>query len=181
MRKSFLLLLLFAICISATSGNFHSFRVKDIDGKEVGLSQFKGKKVLVVNVASLCGLTPEYKKLQELYLKYKDKGFVIVAFPANNFKEQEPGSNDEIKSFCSREYQVTFPLMSKISVKGDDIAPLYRWLTNKTENGKFDAVVKWNFQKFFIDEKGNLVGFMEPSRDADYAKIERWIETGVYN
>lgn len=181
MRKSILLLCLIFVAVAVSAVNFHSFKVKDIDGKEISLKQYKGKKVLVVNVASLCGLTPEYKKLQELYLKYKDKGFVIVAFPANNFKEQEPGSNEEIKSFCSREYQVTFPLMSKISVKGDDIAPLYRWLTNKSDNGKFDATVKWNFQKFFVDEKGDLIGYMEPSRNADYSKIEKWIETGSYN
>ncbi|MDP4270986.1 MAG: glutathione peroxidase, partial [Bacteroidota bacterium] len=132
------------------------------------------------NVASKCGFTPEYSKLQALYLKYKDRNFVIVGFPANNFKEQEPGTNEEIRQFCTLNYQVTFPLMSKISVKGEDMHPIYHWLTEKKQNGVFDAPVKWNFQKFLIDEKGNLIGFMEPGKNPDYDKISRWIETGEW-
>ncbi|MDR2860120.1 MAG: glutathione peroxidase [Mediterranea sp.] len=160
----------------AEEKNFHSFTVKTIDGKDVNLSTFKGKKVLVVNVASKCGLTPQYEKLQALYEKYKDKDFVIVGFPANNFGAQEPGTNEEILTFCSLTYNVTFPMMSKISVKGEDMDPLYEWLTQKTLNGKQDAPVSWNFQKFMIDPKGNWVGFVEPKADPFTEEIIKWIE-----
>lgn len=158
------------------SVNFHSFTVKSIDGNEVLLSDFKGKKVLVVNVASKCGLTPQYEDLEALYDKYKDKNFVVIGFPANNFLGQEPGTNEEIKQFCTSKFNVTFPLMSKISVKGRDIAPLYKWLTEKSENGKFDAAVQWNFQKFMIDENGNLVGYVSPREKPNCEKIVNWIE-----
>lgn len=171
-----LLVVLLPLAALAQTTNFYSFTVKTIDGEDLSLSTFKGKKVLVVNVASKCGLTPQYEKLEALYRKYKDQNFVIVAFPANNFMGQEPGSDDEIKSFCSAKYDVTFPLMSKISVKGDDIVPLYKWLTQKKENGKFDAKVKWNFQKFMIDENGNLVDYVDPQVAPDTEKIVKWIE-----
>jgi Glutathione peroxidase len=175
-RLLMLLVVLLPLAALAQTTNFYSFTVKTIDGEDLSLSTFKGKKVLVVNVASKCGLTPQYEKLEALYRKYKDQNFVIVAFPANNFMGQEPGSDDEIKSFCSAKYDVTFPLMSKISVKGDDIAPLYKWLTQKKENGKFDAKVKWNFQKFMIDENGNLVDYVDPQVAPDTEKIVKWIE-----
>ena len=168
--------LILALPVSAQKKNFHDFTVKDIDGKEFALSQLKGKKVLVVNVASKCGLTPQYKQLQELYETYGKEGkFVIIAFPANNFGKQEPGTNEEIKAFCTTHYQVTFPVMAKLSVKGEDVAPLYQWLTQKSENGQADVEVIWNFQKFMIDEKGNWVGTIDPRILPTDEKIVSWI------
>lgn len=158
------------------SKNLYSFKVKDIDGKEFDLSSLKGKKVLVVNVASKCGLTPQYEKLQELYEKYKDDNFVVIGFPANNFKGQEPGTDEEIKTFCTLTYNVSFPMMSKIDVVGESKAPLYAWLTEKSQNGKLDAEVQWNFQKFMVDENGNLVDFAAPKEDPFSDKIIKWIE-----
>ncbi|GHT32775.1 glutathione peroxidase [Bacteroidia bacterium] len=163
-------------CISAQNGGFHSFNVTTIDGNNFALSSLKGKKVLVVNVASKCGLTPQYKQLQELYDKYKDQNFVIIGFPANNFGAQEPGTNEEIQMFCSTNYGVTFPMMAKISVKGEDIVALYKWLTEKALNGKQDAEVQWNFQKFLIDEKGDWVDFVAPGESPFSEKIVSWIE-----
>jgi glutathione peroxidase len=160
----------------AQTNSFYDFTTKDIDGKELKMSDFKGKKVLVVNVASKCGNTPQYETLEQLYQKYGTDKFVIVGFPANNFRAQEPGTNAEIKEFCSSKYHVTFPMMSKISVKGDDMDPIYKWLTTKSENGVMDAPVTWNFQKFMIDEKGKLVGMVEPQVDPDCDKIIKWLE-----
>ena len=154
----------------------HDFKVKDIDGKEFDLSSLKGKKVLVVNVASKCGLTPQYTKLQELYEKYKGHNFVVIGFPANNFNGQEPGTNDEIKTFCALNYDVTFPKMSKIDVTGKDKAPVYKWLTEKSQNGKIDTEVQWNFQKFMVDADGNLVDFAPPREDPFSERIVKWIE-----
>ena len=137
--KSFILMVITMVCaisLEAQNKSFYDFNVTTIDGKEFPLSSLKGKKVLVVNVASKCGLTPQYAKLQELYDKYKDKNFVIIGFPANNFMGQEPGSNEEIAQFCSLKYDVTFPMMAKISVKGKNMSPLYQWLTEKKLNGK---------------------------------------------
>lgn len=162
--------------MASQSKSFYDFKVTDIDGKEFDLSSLKGKKVLVVNVASKCGLTPQYAKLQELYEKYKDKNFVIIGFPANNFNGQEPGSNEEIKSFCVLEYDVTFPMMAKIDVVGDNKAPIYKWLTEKSENGKLSTEVQWNFQKFMINEKGELIDFAAPREDPFSDKIIHWIE-----
>jgi len=160
----------------AQNKNFHDFTVKSINGKEYPLSQLKGKKVLVVNVASKCGLTPQYEELQKIYETYGGEKFTIIGFPANNFKEQEPGTNEEIVQFCSLNYGVTFPLMEKISVVGDDIAPVYKWLTQKSENGKQDAEVTWNFQKFLIDEDGNWAGVFEPKTKPMSEEIIAWIE-----
>ncbi|MGM0648657.1 MAG: glutathione peroxidase, partial [Bacteroidota bacterium] len=123
------------------SETFHDFVVQDINGKDFDFSQLKGKKVLVVNTASKCGFTPQYEGLQDLYEKYKDQDFTIIGFPANNFMNQEPGSDEEIKSFCTTNYGVTFPMMSKISVKGDNMHPVYQWLTQKSKNGKEDSKV----------------------------------------
>jgi len=156
--------------------NLHSFKTKTIDGQEFDLASLKGKKVLVVNTASKCGLTPQYKELETLYKTYKDRNFVIIGFPANNFLSQEPGTNDEIAQFCELNYGVTFPMMSKLSVKGKDQDPIYNWLTNKSENGKVDAEVSWNFQKFMIDEEGNLVDFASPRESPMSDKIIKWIE-----
>lgn len=164
------------VVTSAQAKSFYDFTVKTIDGEAFPLSQLKGKKVLVVNVASKCGFTPQYKELQQLYDTYKDKNLVIIGFPANNFMWQEPGSNEEIAQFCSLKYGVTFPMMEKISVKGKEIAPLYQWLTEKSMNGKQDAPVQWNFQKFMIDEKGNWVGML-PSKTSPLSEtIVQWIE-----
>ncbi len=177
--KTFVLMmvsLLFAVSLEAQNKSFYDFAVKTIDGKEFSLSSLKGKKVLVVNVASKCGLTPQYAQLEKLYEKYKDKDFVIIGFPANNFMGQEPGSNEEIAQFCSLNYGVTFPMMAKISVKGKEIAPLYQWLTEKKLNGKEDASVQWNFHKFMIDENGNWVGFASPKESPFSEKIVTWIE-----
>ena len=160
----------------AQTKSFYDFTVKTIDGKELPLSTFKGKKVLVVNVASKCGFTPQYAKLQELYEKYKDRNFVIIGFPANNFLHQEPGNDEEIKQFCTLNYGVTFPMMAKISVKGEDMAPLYQWLTQKSLNGKKDAGVKWNFQKFMIDENGNWAGVKSSMTSPLSEDIINWIE-----
>lgn len=160
----------------AQSKSFYDFTVKDIDGREFDLSSLKGKKVLVVNVASKCGFTPQYKELEELYEKYGKDNFVIIGFPANNFLWQEPGSNEEIKEFCTLNYNVTFPMMAKISVKGKDIAPLYKWLTDKKENGVQDAKVEWNFQKFMIDENGNWAGVASPKTKPMSEEIVGWIE-----
>ena len=159
-----------------SKSTLHDFKVTDIDGNEFDLATLKGKKVLVVNVASRCGLTPQYEDLQKLYSTYQDKNFTIIGFPANNFNDQEPGTNQEIKEFCTGNYGVTFPMMDKISVKGDEIAPLYSWLTQKAENGVLDQEVTWNFQKYMIDEQGHLVDVVMPRESPLSDKIIDWIK-----
>lgn len=159
----------------AQSKSLYDFTVKSIDGSEYSLSQLKGKKVMVVNTASKCGFTPQYETLQKLYQDYKYKNFIIIGFPANNFGSQEPGTNKEIKEFCTSKYSVTFPMMEKISVKGDDINPLYKWLTSKSENGVMDSEVKWNFQKYLIDENGKLVDVAYSKEKPDSERIIKWI------
>ena len=154
--KSILLAVLILVT-APMSKTIYDFKMKNIDGKEVSLSDYKGKVVMIVNVASLCGNTPQYKDIEAMYEKYKDKGLVVLGFPANNFMGQEPGSDEKIKAFCTREYAVTFPMFSKISVKGDDMHPLYKFLTSKAENGVIDAPVKWNFQKFLIGKDGKVI------------------------
>lgn len=141
---------------------FYDFKVEALDGGTIDFAKFKGKKILIVNTASQCGYTPQYEGLQKLSEEYKDK-LVIVGFPANNFGGQEPGTNGEIKAFCKKNYGVTFPMAAKVSVKGDDIAPIYKWLCNKALNGVMDAEIKWNFGKFLLDEKGNLITYF-PSK-----------------
>lgn len=168
-------LMVLSISLMAQTKSFYDFTVKNIDGKDFNLASLKGKKVLVVNTASKCGFTPQYEDLQKLYEKYKDQNFVIIGFPANNFMGQEPGSNSEIKQFCTLEYNVTFPMMSKISVKGNDIHPLYQWLTEKALNGKLDSKVKWNFQKYMIDEQGNFVDVAYPKTNPLDDQIVNWI------
>lgn len=133
------------------------FTVKDINGKDANLSQYKGKVVMIVNVASRCGFTPQYEQLEAVYKKYADKGFVILGFPANNFGAQEPGTNEEIETFCKSKFGVKFPMMSKISVLGDDKAPLYKFLTEKPTAGDFAGDIGWNFSKFVVDRNGNLI------------------------
>lgn len=153
--KTLVIASLLSLLLSGAS--FYDFKVKGLDGKDIDFAKFKGKKVLVVNTASKCGFTPQYADLQKLYDQYKDK-LVIVGFPANNFGEQEPGSNEEIGTFCKKNYGVTFPMAEKVSVKGDDIHPLFKYLTDEAHKlGTQDPVIKWNFTKFLIDEKGKLV------------------------
>ena len=161
---------------TAQTKSFYDFTSTDIDGNEVKMSEFKGKKVLVVNVASECGNTTQYETLESMYKKYGRENFVVVGFPANNFGGQEPGTNAEIKTFCASMFHVTFPMMSKISVKGNEIDPLYQWLTSKSENGVMDAPVTWNFQKFMINEDGTLEGMVKPDVEPDCDKIIKWIE-----
>jgi len=178
MKKHMLISGLFLLMMGTAFGqtSFYDFTVKDISGEEYDLSQLKGKKVLVVNTASKCGFTPQYAGLQELYEKYGGDDFVIIGFPANNFAKQEPGSNEEIATFCQKNYGVTFPMMSKISVKGDDQHPLYTWLTSKSDNGVENSKVSWNFQKYMIDEQGQLVGHFAPTVKPDSKKLVSWIE-----
>lgn len=142
--------------INVTAKSIYDFKVEALDGGTIDFAQYKGKKILIVNTASECGYTPQYEGLEALYEKYKDR-LVIVGFPANNFGGQEPGSNTQIKEFCKKNYGVTFPMAAKISVKGDDAAPIYKWLCNKSENGVLDAEIKWNFNKFLLDENGKLI------------------------
>lgn len=157
--------------------NLHQFKVEDIDGNTFNLADLKGKKVMVVNTASKCGLTPQYKDLQALYEQYKDKNFVIIGFPANNFMSQEPGSNEEIAEFCSKNYGVSFPMMSKISVKGKDMHSLYQFLTQKSKNGLQDSEVEWNFQKYLINENGQLEQVISPRTSPSSPEVVRWIES----
>jgi glutathione peroxidase len=171
-----ILVLMVVPALVSAQKNFYDFTVKDIDGFDYKLSQLKGKKVLVVNTASKCGLTPQYEDLEKLYRDYKDKGLVIIGFPSNDFAGQEPGSNEEIAAFCSETYDVTFPMMSKISVKGDDMHPLYKWLTQASENGVEDSRVAWNFQKYMIDEQGALVGSVPPRKKPGCDEIIAWLE-----
>lgn len=154
----------------------YDFKVEDINGNTFDLSSLKGKKVMIVNTASKCGFTPQYEQLEALYAKYKDAGFVIIGFPANNFMKQEPGTNADIAEFCQKNYGVTFPMMAKISVKGKDIHPLYKFLTTKSMNGFSDNDVKWNFQKYLIDEKGQLVKVLGSSTLPNDAAVIQWIE-----
>jgi glutathione peroxidase len=154
----------------------YQFKVEDLSGKTFDFSSLKGKKILVVNTASKCGLTPQYKDLEKIYKEYKDKGFVIVGFPANNFGHQEPGTNAEIETFCEINYGVTFPMMSKISVKGSDMHPLYQFLTQKSKNGLQDSEVEWNFQKYLINEKGELVKVISPEVLPTDDTIVSWIK-----
>jgi glutathione peroxidase len=169
------LMLIYVAAFSQTSG-FYDFKVKTLEGKDFDFATLKGKKVMIVNTASKCGNTPQYKDLEEMYEKYQGN-LVIIGFPANNFASQEPGTAVEIRKFCSENYGVTFPMMEKISVKGDDMAPLYKWLTSKDKNGVKDSEVKWNFQKYLIDEKGNLVDVIDPKEKPNSDKVLGWISS----
>jgi glutathione peroxidase len=162
--------------LQAQPRTFHDFTVQSIDGQDISLSEFAGKKILVVNTASKCGLTPQYADLQKLYAEFGGEEFVILGFPANNFLKQEPGTNEEIAAFCEANYGVSFPMMAKNSVKGEDQHPLYRWLTSKEENGVEDSEVSWNFQKFLIDEKGHLVKVLSPRTSPYDDQILSWIK-----
>jgi glutathione peroxidase len=164
-------MLLIVTASAQNEKNLHQFVVEDIAGQEFALSQLKGKKVLIVNTASKCGLTPQYEELEKLYQQYNDSGLVIIGFPANNFLSQEPGTNEEIVEFCKKNYGVSFPMMSKISVKGSDIHPLYKWLTTETS-----TEVSWNFQKFMINENGEISGVVSPRTKPFDEKIISWLK-----
>lgn len=154
----------------------YQFKVQDLSGDTFDFSSLKGKKIMIVNTASKCGLTPQYKELEALYKEYGSKGFVIVGFPANNFASQEPGTNKEIAAFCQQNYGVTFPMMDKVSVKGDDMCEVYKFLTQKSKNGLQDSEVEWNFQKYLINEKGELVKVIKPRTLPTDPEIVNWIK-----
>lgn len=165
-----------AVLAIGQSKTFHDLSAETITGEMLDFSVFNGKKVLVVNTASKCGLTPQYAELEELYKEYGGEDFIIVGFPANNFLSQEPGTNEEIIEFCEINYGVTFLMMAKISVKGEDMHPVYQWLTQKEQNGIEDSKVSWNFQKYMVDHKGRLVGHLSPKQSPYSERILSWLK-----
>jgi glutathione peroxidase len=179
LRTLFLMLLLLPALALAASKSVYDFTLNSIDGQPSPLSSFKGKVVMLVNVASKCGYTPQYSALESTYEKYKDRGLVIVGIPANNFGAQEPGTNEEIKTFCSRKYNVTFPMMAKVSVKGSDQTPLYQFLTDKTLNPTTGGEIKWNFTKFIFDRDGNAIARFEPEVTPDSPQVTAAIEKAL--
>jgi len=181
MRKLILILTLCVACasLSAEPKSIYDFTMRSIDGQQVSLKTNHGKVVLLVNVASRCGFTPQYAGLEALYEKYKDRGLVIVGIPANNFAQQEPGTDEEIKKFCSSKYNVTFPMMSKVSVLGDDKAPLYVFLTGKDTDPRFGGDIKWNFTKFLFDRDGKPVARFEPNVTPDSPEVTTAIESAL--
>jgi glutathione peroxidase len=162
--------------VSMEKQTIYQFKVKDLEGNEFDFASLKGKKILVVNTASKCGLTPQYKDLETIYKQYNNKNFVVIGFPANNFMSQEPGTNAEIGAFCQKNYGVSFPMMSKVSVKGDDMCELYKFLTQKSKNGLQDSEVEWNFQKYLISEKGELEKVVPPNVLPTDDQIVNWIK-----
>ncbi len=178
MRKLIPILMLCATASMtvAQASSIYDFTMKSIDGQQMSLSSFKGKVVLLVNVASKCGFTPQYSALESVYEKYKDRGLVIVGVPANNFAQQEPGTDAEIKQFCTNKYNVSFPMMSKVSVLGDDKTPLYVFLTDKSTDPKFAGDIKWNFTKFLFDRNGNPIARFEPPIKPDAPEVISAIE-----
>ncbi|HEV3334553.1 MAG TPA: glutathione peroxidase [Bryobacteraceae bacterium] len=174
--------LLGVLCLMSTAfgaSNVHEFTLNALNGTPTPLANFKGKVMLVVNVASQCGYTPQYEGLQALYAKYKDQGFVIAGFPANNFGAQEPGTNEEIGAFCKSKYGVTFPMFSKISVKGSDKAPLYQFLTDKSANPKTGGEIQWNFTKFLVDRNGRVIQRFEPAVEPQSGELVSAVETAL--
>jgi len=161
------------------ASTIHEFRLNSIDGQPTSLAQFKGKVVLVVNVASKCGFTPQYAGLEALYEKYKERGFVVLGFPANNFLWQEPGTNEEIKAFCTRKYNVTFPMFAKVSVKGRDKTPLYRFLTDTKANPATGGEIAWNFTKFLVDRNGKVIARFSSSVRPDAPELLRALEEAL--
>ncbi len=156
--------------------SIHQFKVEGIEGKEIDFSQWKGKKVMIVNVASECGYTPQYEQLQALYEAFQHK-LAIVGFPSNDFGGQEPGDHEEIKAFCTTRYGVTFPLAAKISIRGANAHPIYSWLTQQRQNGVMDSDVSWNFQKYLLDENGHLIKFLSPSINPLDEQVLEWLQT----
>lgn len=177
MKKITVLALFISVLVLSLNAqdSFYDYKVKTLSGEEYDLASLKGKKVMVVNTASKCGLTPQYEQLQALWEQYGGDDFVIIGFPANNFLNQEPGSDAEIKEFCTANYGVTFPMMSKISVKGNDMHPLYQWLTSKEMNGVEDSKVQWNFQKYLISEDGTLEKVVKPKTQPTDPLILDWL------
>jgi glutathione peroxidase len=172
--KTLLASIIFAFGMMTTSTpSIHQFKVKTLEGGDFDFASLKGKKVMVVNTASECGYTPQYKDLEALYQKYKDKNFIIIGFPCNDFGGQEPGSATDIRQFCTKNYGVTFPLMEKISIQ---TSPVYQWLTHKDKNGVLDATVRWNFNKFLVDEDGHLVKYLVEKVKPMDEEIVGWIE-----
>jgi len=164
-----------ATVLTTNAQSIHNFTVKSIDGKTLNLASFKGKKILIVNTASKCGYTPQYEGLEKVYEQYKDK-LVILGFPCNQFGGQEPGTNEEIVAFCKKNYGVSFPLADKIDVKGDNIAPIYQWLTMKSKNGILDASIGWNFNKFLIDENGKMMAYFPSNIKPDSEDILKYLK-----
>src|SRR5258708_27819204 len=179
MMKRLICVLFCAAAVMAAGKKVHDFTLNSIDGKPAPLASYKGKVVLLVNVASRCGCTPQYTGRESIYEKYKNSGFVIVGIPANNFGAQEPGTNQEIKTFCSSKYHVTFPMMAKVSVKGDDITPLYQFLTDKTMNPQTGGEIQWNFTKFLIGPDGQVVTRFEPDVTPDSPQVTSAIEKAL--
>jgi len=179
MKALFVVLLTVVLVAVAPFKSVHDFTVKDIDGKDVSLGLYKGKVLLIVNVASMCGHTPQYADLEAMYEQYKDKGLVVMGFPENNFMGQEPGSNSEIKKFCTTKYSVKFPMFSKIDVKGKNIAPLYSYLTKKAENGVIDAPVTWNFQKFLVGRDGKVITYFDPAAKVTEGEVITAVEKAL--
>jgi glutathione peroxidase len=173
--KTLLSILLLAAVLTTNAQSIHSFTVKSIDGKNLNLASFKGKKILIVNTASKCGYTPQYEGLEKVYEQYKDK-LVILGFPCNQFGGQEPGTNEEIVDFCKKNYGVSFPLADKIDVKGSNIAPIYQWLTSKSKNGILDASISWNFNKFLIDENGKMIAYFPSNVNPDSDAILSYLK-----
>jgi glutathione peroxidase len=173
--KTLLSILFMAAVITTQAQSIHNFTVKSIDGKSLNLASFKGKKILIVNTASKCGYTPQYEALEKVYEQYKDK-LVIIGFPCNQFGGQEPGSNEEIVAFCKKNYGVSFPLADKIDVKGDNMAPIYQWLTTKSKNGILDASISWNFNKFLIDENGKMIAYFPSNVKPDSETILSYLK-----
>jgi len=155
--------------------SIYEFTVKTLEGEDFSFAELKGKKVMIVNTASKCGFTPQFEELQKLWEHYGGDDFIIIGFPANNFMNQEPGSDEDIKEFCTRNYGVTFPMMSKISVKGKDMHPVYQWLTSKELNGFEDSNVQWNFQKYLLDENGKLIKVIKPRVKPTDPEILNWL------
>src|SRR5258708_7280599 len=181
MKRFFLLLALLGTTMMAAEKTVYDFTLNSIEGQATPLASFKGKVVLLVNVASRCGFTPQYSGLETLYEKYKDRGFVIVGIPANNFGAQEPGTNQEIKTFCTSKYHVTFPMMAKVSVKGDDITPLYAFLTDKMANPKTGGEIGWNFTKFLIGPDGKVLARFDSEVEPNAKDLTSAIEKALNN
>ncbi len=179
MKRFFVLLALLGTTLMAADKTVFDFTLNSIDGQPTPLSSFKGKVVLLVNVASRCGYTPQYAGLEALYEKYKDRGFVIVGVPANNFGGQEPGSNQEIKTFCTAKYHVTFPMLAKVSVKGSDITPLYAFLTDKAANPTTGGEIGWNFTKFLIGPEGKVLARFDSKVEPKSKELNSAIEKAL--
>jgi glutathione peroxidase len=171
--------LFLATALAGAGKNVFDYTLNTIDGQPAPLSAYKGKVVMLVNVASRCGFTPQYTALESTYEKYKDRGFVIIGIPANNFGAQEPGTNQEIKTFCQSKYNVTFPMMSKVSVKGDDKTPLYQYLTDKSANPKTGGDIQWNFTKFLVGPDGQIIARFEPKVTPDSPEVTGAIEQAL--